>query len=130
MWIAYAKYPEVLDLKTGVRYLRKLFEDIAFDADHEAVYGMGKIYSEEECKERAKKYYDGSELCDKFLKDGDLKSYVAGLCELKIQNYLSDIKDYIPLEDVVDVLDINSILQIYYRKCCKSSEDEFNECDC
>lgn len=67
MWMAYVDEVEVVDLESGVKYLSQLFSNLRFDAEHEAVYGMGRFFTEEECNNLATKYEEGRKICQDFL---------------------------------------------------------------
>lgn len=68
MWMAYKTYPEVVDFLSGLKYLYSKFADLEFDSDHEAVYGMGKFETVENCLKLAEKYRKAKRLCSKCLK--------------------------------------------------------------
>lgn len=53
MWMSYVKYTEIVDLKTGVENLSELFSMLAWNAHHEAIYGMNRLYSYEEYEKTA-----------------------------------------------------------------------------
>ncbi|KAF5293968.1 hypothetical protein FQA39_LY13581 [Lamprigera yunnana] len=66
MWMAYAEqgWTKAVDLNDHLSALE-------VDAEHEAVYGLGKCYSLIECSELEVKYETGVKLCDKFLQEPD-----------------------------------------------------------
>lgn len=68
MWMCYVQEIEITDLKSGVQNLLQNFRNLQFDAEHEAVYGMG--YQEEERNQLAEKYGKGATICEEFLENG------------------------------------------------------------
>ncbi|KAF5279257.1 hypothetical protein FQA39_LY18301 [Lamprigera yunnana] len=56
-----------VNLRTAVERLHDQFSALEFDAKHEAVYGLEKVYSVIECSELQVKYETGVRLCDQFL---------------------------------------------------------------
>ncbi|KAF5289512.1 hypothetical protein FQA39_LY15067 [Lamprigera yunnana] len=69
--MAYAeiRWTKAVDLRTAVERLHDQFSALEFYAEHEAVYGLEKCYSDIECSELQVKYEMGVKLCDKFLQD-------------------------------------------------------------
>lgn len=94
--MAYVKEIEIVDLNSGVNHLRQLFSNLKFDAEHEAIYGMGRFYTAEECNNLAMKYDEGFEKCEKFL-DEELCQYcfVQSLINLNLGGYLNRIKQFL-----------------------------------
>lgn len=117
MWMSYVKYPEVLDLKSGIKKLQQLFGDIAFDADHEALCGMEKFYSKEYCYKRAAKYREAEELCNKFLQDKNLRTLILGLKKLKLLMHLKEVKIYLPIDEIKDIIDSRTLVKLYRDTC-------------
>lgn len=97
MWMAYIEEIEVKDFKSAVENIRQTFSNLAFDAHHEAVYGMGAFLQPEECIKLGHRYDAGRDACD------DLLDSEIGLIEwyniLKnnnLDNYCYDIKQHLP----------------------------------
>lgn len=108
MWMCYVKDVEIRDFKTGVEHLLQQFENLKFDAEHEAIYGMGKFFSEEECNKIADKYGDGVEACEAFLEDRICEDcLVDRLIDVKLDNFLWRLKDFLSPESITK-LDDNS----------------------
>lgn len=124
MFLAHAKYPEINDLKSGVECLRKQFYDLAFNAELEASHGRGKVIPIRQCYMRAKMYEDAAESCDKFLVDKDVRYFAAKLDELGLERYLVQIKDYICIEDICEVLNINTLLYIFGEENVFEHDDD------
>lgn len=96
MWMCYVKEVEITDLESGVRNLSQKFSNLQFDAEHEAVYGMGRFLSEDECNELAKKYEAGHEVCQKFLQKRICEGcLVQELVKLGLQDFLPPINQYL-----------------------------------
>lgn len=97
MWMAYQQESEIKDERSAVEYLRQQFSNLQFDAEHEAVYGMGRFYTEEECSKIAKTYDLGMQACDDYL-EGQLCIYcfVQRLQAFQLECFLRDIVDYLP----------------------------------
>lgn len=118
MWMCYVKDIEITDLKSGVQYLHQKFSNLQFDAEHEAVYGMGAFHSEEECNKIAKNYEYGCEVCDKFLQEKIcVECLVENLMRLNLEGFLHPLKDYL-CADILDKLNFSD----------ESDSDETN-CD-
>lgn len=98
MWMAYVKVTPAYDLISAVENLKEHFENLEFDAEHEAVYGMEKFYTAEECKEIAKKYRRGVEACDIYLNTSDIKTFTNRIKELDLNHFLNEVKKFIPKE--------------------------------
>lgn len=100
MWMAYSDVIEVKDLESGVKRIKNEFEKLKFDAEHEANYGMGRFYSEQECLDIAHKYKKGIEACSLFLKEEIcVHCFADTLQNLDLRGFLHFIEDYIP-EDI------------------------------
>lgn len=96
MWMAYVTEVNITDLKSGVQYLSQKFSNLQFDAEHEAVYGMGQFYTEEQCYELATKYQRACDVCEKFLMKFICEEcLVQGLIQLELGGFLYPLKDYL-----------------------------------
>lgn len=97
MWMAYVTEKEITDLKSGVENIRQEFSNLAFDAHHEAVYGMGKFLSMEECNRLGDRYMDGESICDNYLDGGiTITQLVQQLKENDLHFFLSKVREYLP----------------------------------
>ncbi|KAF5276884.1 hypothetical protein FQA39_LY06435 [Lamprigera yunnana] len=58
MWMLYAEHhwTKAVDLKSAVERLYEKQGALEFDADHEAIYGMERYYTVQQCEERRDKY--------------------------------------------------------------------------
>lgn len=99
MWMCYVKEIEVTDLKSGIEYVSQTLSNLAFDAGHEAVYGMGRFYSMGECLELEDRYHQGDGLCVKYL-DGEisLMELATKLKSLDLHRFLARLQEFLPQE--------------------------------
>uniref|UniRef100_A0A1Y1LLL8 Uncharacterized protein n=1 Tax=Photinus pyralis TaxID=7054 RepID=A0A1Y1LLL8_PHOPY len=69
MWMCYAaeNWTKAVDAHTAVERLVQELSALVEDAEHEAVYGLGRFCTEEECNDLVKKYSRGIKLCNLFL---------------------------------------------------------------
>ncbi|KAF5290220.1 hypothetical protein FQA39_LY14774 [Lamprigera yunnana] len=58
MWMLYAQehWTKSYDLKSAVERLYEELGALEFDADHEAIYGMERYYTVQQCEELRDKY--------------------------------------------------------------------------
>ncbi|KAF5276560.1 hypothetical protein FQA39_LY18581 [Lamprigera yunnana] len=70
MWMLFAEqyWTKAIDLKSAVERLYEKLGALEFDADHEAIYGMERCYTVQQCEELRDKYAFGRRVCRKFLK--------------------------------------------------------------
>ncbi|KAF5283677.1 hypothetical protein FQA39_LY17252 [Lamprigera yunnana] len=70
LWMLYAEqnWIKAIDLKSAVERLYEKLVALEFDADHEAIYGMERYYTVQQCEELRDKYKIGRKVCRKFLK--------------------------------------------------------------
>ncbi|KAF5276874.1 hypothetical protein FQA39_LY06425 [Lamprigera yunnana] len=61
-------WTKAIDLKSAVGCLYEKRSALEFDADHEAIYGMERYYTVQQCEELRDKYKIGRKVCRKFLK--------------------------------------------------------------
>ncbi|KAF5294530.1 hypothetical protein FQA39_LY13384 [Lamprigera yunnana] len=61
MWILYAQehWTKSYDLKSAVERLYEELGALEFDADHEAIYGIKRYYTVQQCEELRDKYKIG-----------------------------------------------------------------------
>lgn len=125
--MCYVKEIEIRDFKSGVEHLLQTFGNLKFDAEHEAIYGMGKFYSEEECNKIADKYGDGVEVCEAFLEDQICEEcLVDRLIDVKLGNFLCRLKNFMSPE-LLSKLDDTSKDDEYEEKKDTSEDDEKEE---
>ncbi|KAF5301166.1 hypothetical protein FQA39_LY10844 [Lamprigera yunnana] len=98
IWMLYAQehWTKSIDLKSAVERLYEELGSLEFDADHEAIYGMERYYTVQQCKELRDKYKIGRKVCRKFVKG---KTYsqclVKRISEIGLHNFLDTINKYI-----------------------------------
>ncbi|KAF5273441.1 hypothetical protein FQA39_LY07458 [Lamprigera yunnana] len=80
MWMLYAEQhsTKAIDLKSAVERLFEKLGALEFDADHEAIYGMEKYYTVEQCEKLQDKYKIGRKVCN-----------------IRLQHFLDTIRKYI-----------------------------------
>ncbi|KAF5278059.1 hypothetical protein FQA39_LY18400 [Lamprigera yunnana] len=66
MWMLYAQehWTKCYDLKSAVERLYEELGALEFDADHEAIYGMERYYTVQQCEELRDKYKIGRKIKD------------------------------------------------------------------
>ncbi|KAF5280787.1 hypothetical protein FQA39_LY17968 [Lamprigera yunnana] len=66
MWMLYAEqhWTKAFDLKSAVERLYQKLGALEFDADHEAIYGMERYYTVQQCEELRDKYKIGRKTSD------------------------------------------------------------------
>ncbi|KAF5282905.1 hypothetical protein FQA39_LY17441 [Lamprigera yunnana] len=97
MWMLYAEqhWTKAIDLKSTERLYEKLGA-LEFDADHEAIYGMERYYTVQQCEELRDKYKIGSKVCRKFLKGKTcFHCLVKRISEIGLWHFLDTINKYI-----------------------------------
>ncbi|KAF5294587.1 hypothetical protein FQA39_LY13346 [Lamprigera yunnana] len=90
---------KVVDLKSAVKRLYEKLGALEFDADHEAIYGMEKYYTVEQCEKLRDKYKIGR----KCLKDG--------LSKIRLQHFLDTINKDISNSDTSDKEEYKAVEQ-------------------
>ncbi|KAF5282266.1 hypothetical protein FQA39_LY17652 [Lamprigera yunnana] len=65
MWVLYAEqhWAKAIDLKSAVERLYEKLYALEFDANHEAIYGMEKYYTVQQCEQLRDKYNNGRKDC-------------------------------------------------------------------
>lgn len=99
--MAFKEHTAVVDLTSGITNLLSRFQDIVFDAEHEAVYGMERFMSIEDCNKRAILYRYAGELCSLYLEsDGKMSIdfFCRTLINCQLQGWLHVLKPYLPEE--------------------------------
>ncbi|KAF5291932.1 hypothetical protein FQA39_LY14164 [Lamprigera yunnana] len=79
--------------------LKRLYEELGaleFDADHEAIYGMERYYTVQQCEELRDIYKFGRKVCRKFLKGKTCSQcFVKRISEIGLRHFLDTINKYI-----------------------------------
>ncbi|KAF5278224.1 hypothetical protein FQA39_LY18381 [Lamprigera yunnana] len=88
MWMLYAQehWTKCYDLKSAVERLYEELGALEFDADHEAIYGMERYYTVQQCEELRDKYKIGRKVCRKFLQGRTCSQYT-------VNKYIKDCSD-------------------------------------
>ncbi|KAF5274879.1 hypothetical protein FQA39_LY07061 [Lamprigera yunnana] len=84
------------DLKSAVERLYEELGALEFDADHEAIYGMERYYTVQQCEELRDKYKIGRKVCRKFLQRKTCSQcLVKRISKIGLRHLLDTIKKYI-----------------------------------
>ncbi|KAF5294598.1 hypothetical protein FQA39_LY13357 [Lamprigera yunnana] len=87
--------------KMAVKCLYKKLTALEFDADHEAIHGMGKYYTVRQCEKLRDKYKIGRKVCRQFLKGKTCSQcLVKRISAIGLQHFLDTINKYI--KDCID----------------------------
>ncbi|KAF5279259.1 hypothetical protein FQA39_LY18303 [Lamprigera yunnana] len=98
MWMLYAQkhWTKALDLKSAVERLYEELGALEIDADHEAIYGIERYYTVQQCEELRDKYKIGRKVCRKFLKGKTCSQrLVKRMSEIGLRHFLDRIIKYI-----------------------------------
>ncbi|KAF5298569.1 hypothetical protein FQA39_LY11770 [Lamprigera yunnana] len=98
MWILYVKqhWTKAIDLKSAVECLYEKLRALEFDADHEAIYGMERYYTVQQCEKLRDKYEIERKVCRKFLKGKTCSQYlVKRMSKIGLRHFLDTINKYI-----------------------------------
>ncbi|KAF5296770.1 hypothetical protein FQA39_LY12288 [Lamprigera yunnana] len=98
MWMLYEEqhWTKAIDLKSAVKHLYEKLGALAFDANHEAIYGMERYYVVQQCKHLRDKYKIGRKLCRKFLKGNTCSQcLMKRMSEVRLQHFLDTINKFI-----------------------------------
>ncbi|KAF5302970.1 hypothetical protein FQA39_LY10148 [Lamprigera yunnana] len=98
MWMLYAEqhWTKAIDLKSAVKRLYEKLGALEFDADHEAIYGMERYYTVQQCEKLRDKYKIGRKVSKKFLKGKTCSQYlVKRMSEIGLRHFLDTINKYI-----------------------------------
>ncbi|KAF5275264.1 hypothetical protein FQA39_LY06924 [Lamprigera yunnana] len=98
MWMLYAEdhWTKAIDLKSAVERLYEKLGALEFDADHEAIYGMERYYTVQQCEELQDKYKIRRKVCRKFLKGKTCSQcLVKRINEIRLRHFLDTINEYI-----------------------------------
>ncbi|KAF5273142.1 hypothetical protein FQA39_LY07632 [Lamprigera yunnana] len=98
MWMLYAQehWTKCYDLKSAVERLYEELGALEFDADHEAIYGMERYYTVQQCEELRDKYKIGRKVCRKFLQGRTCSQcLVKRISEIELRHFLDTVNKYI-----------------------------------
>ncbi|KAF5306284.1 hypothetical protein FQA39_LY08982 [Lamprigera yunnana] len=98
MWMLYAQelWNKAFDLKSVVECLYEELGALEFDADYEAIYGMERYYTVQQCEELRDKYKIGRKVCRKFLKGKTCSQcLVKRISEIGLRHFFDTINKYI-----------------------------------
>ncbi|KAF5303439.1 hypothetical protein FQA39_LY19028 [Lamprigera yunnana] len=98
MWMLYAEqhWTKTVDLKSAVERSYEKLGAFEFDADHEAIYGMERYYTVQQCEELREKYKIGRKVCRKFLKGKTCSQcLVKRISEIGLRHFFDTINNYI-----------------------------------
>ncbi|KAF5302144.1 hypothetical protein FQA39_LY10479 [Lamprigera yunnana] len=89
-------WTKAFDLKSAVERLYEELGALEFDADHEAIYGMERYYTVQQCEELRDKYKIGRKVCRKFLQGKTCSQcLVKRISEIGLRHFLDTINKYI-----------------------------------
>lgn len=99
MWMAYSEAgrPRATDVRHAVELLQQRCSDLAFEASHERVYGIGRwYYDPDDCDKREQKYENAVKVCDRFL-DGHITTQVLiqSIVDLELEDMLEELRNCI-----------------------------------
>lgn len=103
MWLAYVGERKAHNLTSAVESLAQDFDNLVFDAEHEAEYGFDRFYTYEECIEIARKYQKAFEVCHIYLHTSDIRSFLYSMKEMEYENFLDEVKKFTPEEIILEV---------------------------
>ncbi|KAF5288037.1 hypothetical protein FQA39_LY15533 [Lamprigera yunnana] len=84
------------DLKSAVERLYEELSALQFDAVHEAIYGMERYYTVQQCEELRDKYKIGRKVCRKLLQGKTCsQSLVKRISEIGLRQFFDTINKYI-----------------------------------
>ncbi|KAF5282118.1 hypothetical protein FQA39_LY17674 [Lamprigera yunnana] len=98
MWMLYAQehWTKSYDLKSAVERLYEELGALEFDADHEAIYGMERYYTVQQCEELRDKYKIGRNVCRKFLQGKTCSQcLVKRISKIGLRHFLDTVNKYI-----------------------------------
>ncbi|KAF5285238.1 hypothetical protein FQA39_LY16699 [Lamprigera yunnana] len=98
MWMLYAQehWTKSYDLKSAVERLYEELGALEFDGDHEAIYGMERYYTVQQCEELRDKYKIGRKVCRKFLQGKTCSQFlVKRISEIGLRHFLDTVNKYI-----------------------------------
>ncbi|KAF5281636.1 hypothetical protein FQA39_LY17758 [Lamprigera yunnana] len=128
MWMLYAqeRWTKAFDLKSAVERLYGELGALEFDADHEAIYGMERCYTVQQCEELGDKYKIGRKTFSTMWKPRKIGSKILTFEMIKEKKILR-IQDmcgnevYFGWESLSEVLLLESVLS--YKLSYSSGSD-------
>ncbi|KAF5285244.1 hypothetical protein FQA39_LY16705 [Lamprigera yunnana] len=138
MWILYAQehWTKSYDLKSAVERLYEELGALEIDADHEAIYGMERYYTVQQCEELRDKYKIGRKVCRKFLQGKTCSQcLVKRISEIGLRHFLDTVNKYIKdcsdsssSSDEEDSLNHSLKLNtIFSSNVCRELSDRFSK---
>ncbi|KAF5285262.1 hypothetical protein FQA39_LY16723 [Lamprigera yunnana] len=122
MLYAEEHWTKAIDLKSAVERLYEKLAALEFDADHEAIYGMERYYTVQQCKELRYKYKIGRKVCRKFLKGKTCsRCFVKRISKIGLRQFLDTINKYI--KDCSDLDTSSSSDEEEYKAVEQNAED-------
>lgn len=107
MWLAYVRERPAYNLVTAVENLASHFDNLEFDAEHEAEYGFDRFHTYDECMEIARKYKEASEVCSIYLHTSDLRTFLCTIKEMGFEKHLDEVKRFVSTEIILEIFEIN-----------------------
>ncbi|KAF5275752.1 hypothetical protein FQA39_LY18631 [Lamprigera yunnana] len=109
MWMLYAQehWTKSYDLKSAVERLYEELGALEFDADHEAIYGMERYYTVQQCEELRDKYKIGRKTFDTMWKPRQIGSKTLTF-EMIEEKKILKIEDMSGNEVYLDILSYSS----------------------
>lgn len=100
MCYAEASRPKPNDVRSAVGYVQCQMRDLAFDASHEQVYGLGRWNTDEELKKEEKKYDNGVAVCNLFLRNAISRDLLLDLLRgLRLEEFADKVNRFIEKEE-------------------------------
>ncbi|KAF5294075.1 hypothetical protein FQA39_LY13549 [Lamprigera yunnana] len=111
---------KTIDLKSAVEHLYEKLGALEFDADHEAIYGMEKYYTLEQCEELRDKYKIGRKEYRQFLKGKYCSQCLKDrLSKIGLQYFLDAINKYISNSDTSNEEEYKAVEQMKNQRKSK-----------
>lgn len=132
MWMCYSSqsWPEALNLHSAVERLKYQFIDLEQDAEHESVYGMGRLFDEEYCKQIAEKYRKGVKVCDKYLQTQKCgECLYANLIRLGLTEFVGQIEKFLPRKETIQEESEEEEVESGDSDAIESTSTEHNEAE-
>ncbi|KAF5280133.1 hypothetical protein FQA39_LY18135 [Lamprigera yunnana] len=86
----------LFDVQLERRIQKQELGALEFDADHEAIYGMERYYTVQQCEQLRDKYKIGKKVCRKFLQGKTCSQcLVKRISEIGLRHFLDTINKYI-----------------------------------
>ncbi|KAF5285249.1 hypothetical protein FQA39_LY16710 [Lamprigera yunnana] len=127
MWILYAQehWTKAFDLKSVVERLDEELGALEFDADHEAIYGMERYYTVQQCEKLRDKYKIGKKVCRKFQQRKTCSQcLVKRISEIGLRHFLDAINKYIKDCSVLSSLSDEEVFTAVEQNGEETTEEE------